>query len=313
VQTTAVNLNEVITQVERALVTVIGKDIRLETALSPSLGFVLADSEQLRKILMNLAVNARDAMPAGGRLLIETGNVDVEEADLHTEVKAGSYVQLQVSDTGVGMTKDVVSHIFELFFTTKKPGEGTGLGLSIVYGIVKQSNGSIWVDSQPGEGTTFKIYLPRVDASVRQQELPLPPVWLRGTETVLVVDDQDQLRKLIELVLTSYGYRVLQAANPADALRQSERYAGPIHLLLTDVVMPGMTGPELADRIKPLRPSMQVIFMSGYLERATRDHPRIPDLAGFHLPKPFSPEVLAAKVREVLDSPRSAGHSAGSL
>ena len=224
-------------------------------------------------------------------------------------MKPGPYVQLKVSDTGIGMTRDVMSHLFEPFFTTKKPGEGTGLGLATVYGIVKHSNGSIWVYTNLGKGRRSRIYLPRVNAAARLQHEPVPaPPSLRGTETILLVEDQEQLRKMVGNVLRSYGYRVLEAANPGEALLHSERYAGPIHLLLTDVVMPGMTGPELADRLKPLRPAMVVVFMSGYSERVIAD--RL-DLAGSYLAKPFSPEGLAAKVRSVLGSPRPGGHRAG--
>ena len=273
-QASEVNLNDIISEVGKMLARVIGEDIRLEFALNPSLGWILADPGQLHQVLMNLAVNARDAMPGGGTLLIETANVDLEESysQQHVNVKPGPYVQLKVSDTGIGMTKDVISHIFEPFFSTKKPGEGTGLGLASVYAIVQQSGGSIWVYSEPGAGTTFTIYLPRVDAGVnpRQEAEPTPDA-LRGTETILVVEDQDQLRRMAGRILRSYGYRVLEAANAGEALLHSERYAGPIHLLLTDVVMPKMTGSELASRLRPLRPSMEVIFMSGYSERAVTD------------------------------------------
>jgi PAS domain S-box-containing protein len=306
-QASEVNLNDIITEVGKMLARVIGEDILLESVLSPSLGCVLADPGQLHQVLMNLAVNARDAMLGGGTLLIETRNVDLEDsyAEQHAEVKPGPYVQLKVSDTGIGMTKDVMSHLFEPFFTTKKPGEGTGLGLATVYGIVKQSGGSVWVYSEPGEGTAFTIYLPRIDAGVKLQKEPeAKPESLRGTETILVVEDQEQLRKMAVRVLRSFGYRVLEAANPGEALLHSERHAGPIHLLLTDVVMPGMTGPELADRIKPLRAAMETVFMSGYSEHAITG--RL-ELTGSYLPKPFSPEALAAKVRGVLGSPRSAG------
>jgi PAS domain S-box-containing protein len=306
-QAKEVNLNDIISEVEKMLARVIGSDIRLESVLSPSLGCVRADPGQLHQVLMNLAVNARDAMPGGGTLLIETRNVDLDDryVEQHAEMKPGPYVELKVSDTGIGMTKDVISHLFEPFFTTKKPGEGTGLGLATVYGIVKQSGGSIWVYSEQGQGTTFMIYLPRIDASGDLRAEPEPvPASLGGTETILVVEDQEQLRKMAGHVLRSHGYRVLEAANPGEALLHAERYAGPIHLLLTDVVMPGMTGPELAARIKPLRPAMVVVFMSGYSERAIAD--RL-ELAGTYLPKPFSPEALATKVRSVLGSPRPAG------
>jgi two-component system cell cycle sensor histidine kinase/response regulator CckA len=306
-QASAVNLNDVITEVEKMLARVIGGNIRLESVLSPSLGCVLADPGQLHQVLMNLAVNARDAMPAGGTLLIETRNVDLDDSyvEQHAEVKPGRYVELKVSDAGIGMTQEVMSHLFEPFFTTKNPGEGTGLGLATVYGIVKQSGGSIRVYSEPGEGATFTIYLPRTDAGVKpQQEPETAPPSLCGTETILVVEDQGELRKIAGHVLRSYGYRVLEAANPGEALLHSERYAGPIHLLLTDIVMPGMTGPELASRIQPLRPAMEVVFMSGYSERAITDRLK---LGGAYIQKPFSLEALAAKVRKVLGSPRPAG------
>jgi two-component system, cell cycle sensor histidine kinase and response regulator CckA len=305
-QVTEVNLNDVIAEFEKMLATVIGGGIRLETVLSPALGFVLADPGQLHQVLMHLTVNARDAMPDGGTLQIETRNIDPEEAAQYVELKPGRYVQLKVSDSGIGMTKEVMPHIFDLFFTTKRPGEGTGLGLSIVYGVVKQCNGSIWVYSQPGEGTTFRIYFPRIDAAVRlPQEPPIPLAPLPGAETVLVVEDQNQLRILVGRVLRSHGYRVLEAANAEEALLHSERHTGPIHVLLADVVLPGMSGPELANCIKTPRPSIKTIFMSGYSEGAIADR-RILELAGSYLPKPFSPDVLAAKVREVLGSSRSA-------
>ena len=304
-QVTQVNLNEIITEVGKMLDRVIGDNIRLEFSLSPSLGCVLADPGQVHQILMNLAVNAHDAMPGGGTLLIETGNVNLDDSyvEQHAEVKPGPYVQLKFSDTGIGMTKDVMSHLFEPFFTTKKLGEGTGLGLATVYGIVQQSGGSIWAHSEPGDGTTFTIYLPRIDAGVALQREPAPePASVRGTETILVVEDQDQVRRIAGRILRGYGYRVLEAAGAGQALLLSERYAGPIHLLLTDIVMPGMSGPELADRIKPLRPAIEIVFMSGYSERAIAIRQELTDS---YLPKPFSPQDLAAKVRSVLRSPRA--------
>jgi len=307
VQAREVNLNDIIGEVEKMLGRVIGEDIRLESVLSPSLGCVLADPGQLHQILMNLAVNARDAMPNGGTLLIETTNIDLEEgfAGPHAEVQAGRYVQLKVTDTGVGMTQEVLSHLFEPFFTTKKAGEGTGLGLATVYGIVKQCGGSIWVYSQPGQGTNFSIYLPRIEPSGTAQNEPAQATpTVRGTETILVVEDQDQLRKMTERVLRDHGYKVLDAADPDAALIHSKSYDGTIHLLLTDVVMPGMMGPELADRIKALRPAIEVVFMSGYSERALLDR-QVMESAGAYLAKPFSPKSLAVKVREVLDSARA--------
>jgi CheY-like chemotaxis protein len=308
-----VNLNDIIVEVEKMLGRVIGEDIRLESALSPSLGYVLADPGQMHQILMNLSVNARDAMPNGGMLRIETTNVDIEEgfAGPHTEVQAGRYVQLKVTDTGVGMTQEVLSHLFEPFFTTKKAGEGTGLGLATVYGIVKQCGGSIWVYSQPGQGTNFQIYLPRIEPQGTAAKEPAQAApTARGTETILLVEDQDQLRKMTVRVLQGHGYHVLEAADPDAALLHSANYAGPIHLLLTDVVMPGMMGPELADRIKPQRPAMGVVFMSGYSERALMDRQI---MEGGYLGKPFSPKSLAMKVREVLDSTREAASTPQTL
>jgi PAS domain S-box-containing protein len=308
VQAKEVNLNDIICEVEKMLGRVIGEDIHLESILSPALGRVLADPGQLHQILMNLAVNARDAMPGGGKLLIETTNIDISGgfAEQDGEVPAGHYALLSVSDTGVGMTKEVMSHLFEPFFTTKKAGEGTGLGLATVYGIVKQCGGAIRVCSEPGHGTIFRIYLPRIASVEQAQNEPAgQPSPARGTETVLVVEDQDQLRKIVVRVLQGRGYKALGAAGPQEALALSASYAGPIHLLLTDVVMPGMTGPELASRLKPLRPSMEVIFMSGYSERALLDR-QLMESAGRYLPKPFSPEALAIRVRDVLSSSRRA-------
>jgi len=309
IQPKEVSLNDIIVEVKRMLGRVIGEDVRLDSVLSPSLGSVLADPGQVHQILMNLAVNARDAMPSGGTLLIETTNVDVDEclAEQHTEVKPGRYVQLRVSDTGTGMTREVLSHLFEPFFTTKQPGQGTGLGLATVYGIVKQNSGSIRVDSEAGRGTTFTIYLPRIERAVAAHEVPsLEASVPRGTETILVVEDQEQLRKMAVRVLRGHGYKVYEAADPEEALLQAERHADPIHLLLTDIVMPGMSGCELAERLKAVRPHIEIIFMSGYNDHATVDRQKL-DSAGAYLAKPFSPEALAIKVREVLGSPRRAG------
>jgi CheY-like chemotaxis protein len=307
VQAREVNLNDIIVEVEKMLGRVIGEDIRLESVLSPSLGYVLADPGQLHQILMNLAVNARDAMPNGGTLLIETMDLDLDEgfAGPHAEVQPGRYVQLKVTDTGVGMTQEVMSHLFEPFFTTKKAGEGTGLGLATVYGIVRQCGGSIWVYSQPGHGTNFRIYLPRIEPAGTEKTEPAQAApTVRGTETILLVEDQAQLRKMTLRVLQSHGYNVLEAADPEAALLRSGEYVGVIHLLLTDVVMPGMTGPELAGRIKQSRPRMEVVFMSGYSERALLDR-QVMESAGAYLAKPFSPKSLAVKVREVLDATRT--------
>jgi len=243
-------------------------------------------------------------MPNGGTLLIETRNIDLAESfsDQHHEVTPGRYVELKVSDTGVGMTKDVVSHLFEPFFTTKDPGEGTGLGLATVYSIVKQAGGSIWVYSEPGKGTSFKIYLPRVEAGAAVADEPqLANLPLHGSETVLVVEDQEQLRTMAARVLREYGYQVQEAESADDALSYARQQERELHVLLTDLVMPGMSGWDLAEEIKTLRPGVAIVFMSGYSERAIRDRNML-DSAGTFLNKPFSPEALAQKVREALSA-----------
>ena len=305
----ALDLNEVVTEVEKTLRGQLGADIRLATVLNPSLGPVKADPRQLRQAVMNLAANARDAMPSGGSLVIETQNVDLDEcyAAQHPDVQPGPFVQLKVSDSGAGMSAETLAHLFEPYFTTKVPGQGTGLGLATVYGIIQQTGGSIRVESEPGKGSSFYLYLPRIGETA-----PLPDegqtavTTLRGTETVLVVDDQEAIRTLVQTVLKSYGYKVLVAANGSEALLYSERHTGPIHLLLTDVMMPGMTGQELVDRFRPLRPEMEVLFMSGYMENGVVQSGTL-DAGVSFLAKPFSPDALATKVREVLGPPRSAG------
>ena len=304
--TKVLDVNEVVKEVEATLRGKLGEDIRLATELSSTLGPVKADPEQLQQVLMNLAANAAEAMRGGGSLVIETQNADLDEsyAAKHPGVKPGPYVHLAVSDSGAGMSEETLAHLFEPFFTTKSPGQGAGLGLATVYGIVKQSGGSIRVESELGRGSTFHVYLPRLGEAVTLAEEEKPAVATqRGTETVLVVDDQEEIRKLAQVVLKSNGYKVVVAANGWEALLYSERHAGPIHLMLTDVVMPGMTGKELAERLRPLRPEMAVVFMSGYLESGTG---ALNGGAGF-LSKPFSPDALATKVREVLGPPRSAG------
>ena len=242
------DLNEVIGEVEKMLGGVLGDDIRIETSLSPSLGSIMADAGQFHQVLVNLIVNARDAMPGGGKILIETLNVDLDQgyALQHPELAPGPYVLMTVSDDGLGMSEEVRSHLFEPFFTTKKQGEGTGLGLATVYGIIKQTGGAIFVYSEPGAGATFKIYLPRVDEAIKaEDETKTAITTLRGTETVLVVEDQQELRRLAAAILRRYGYEVLEAANASEALVHAERHTGRIHLMVTDLVMPGMTGAEL--------------------------------------------------------------------
>jgi len=300
-----IDLNKGINETKNMLKRTIGEDIEILTILEPELGKVYADFGQIDQVIMNLAVNARDAMPQGGKLTIETDNTDLDKNYFREhgikEEKPGHYVMLVVSDTGIGMDKETREHIFEPFFTTKEVGKGTGLGLSTVYGIIKQNNGFVWVYSEPGQGCTFKVYLPKVrgDAEPKEKEQTLvdDP---GGSETVLIVEDDYGLRKFAQEVLQSYGYRILVAENGEDALRVSDEYESPIHLLLTDVVMPRMGGKELAERLQPLYPQMKVIYMSGYTDNAIVHHGVLAPGLNF-LEKPFTPEGLARKVREALD------------
>jgi len=303
-QPKVIDLNEVVRETEQMLRRLIGEDIELRASLGPWLGSVKADPGQMEQVLMNLAVNARDAMPRGGKLTISTENVylDEEYAAHHVSVAPGRYVILAVSDTGTGMDEQTRARIFEPFFTTKVAGKGTGLGLSTVYGIVKQSGGYVWVYSEVGRGTTFKIYLPRVDAGAQvYSQTPSHARELGGTEAVLLAEDDELVRNMIRFILSDHGYKVLAAANGAAALSIFER-TEPIHLLLTDVVMPGMSGRELADRLTRLRPEMKVLFMSGYTEDAIVHHGVLDEGVNF-IQKPFTPDDLARKVREVLGRP----------
>jgi len=256
----------------------------------------------MHQVLMNLIVNARDAMPRGGRVTIETRNVQLTETDRKdgSEVTPGNYVLLEVRDTGIGMDPEVQARIFEPFFTTKELGQGTGLGLSTVYGIVKQSKGWITVESEPRQGTTFQIYLPGVDAGMPAETVPLQDAAdLGGPETVLVVEDQAEVRKLTVEVLKSYGYKVLEAAHGEEALSLVARNEGPIDLMVTDVVMPGMMGNELAELLRSVEPQMRVLYTSGYGESVIAQRGVLAPGVEY-LAKPFSPETLAAKVREVM-------------
>jgi two-component system cell cycle sensor histidine kinase/response regulator CckA len=303
-QPTVLNLNAVVAKSGELLNRVIGEDVALITVLDPALGCVEADPSQVEQIVVNLVMNARDAMPEGGRLTLETANIELDPAYArrHVEVRPGPHVMLAVSDTGVGMDPDTRARIFEPFFTTKGPGQGTGLGLATVYGIVKQSGGHIWVYSEPGRGTTFKIYLPRVAQVAGPVESPpLPAPSAHGRETILLVEDETAVRDLARDILQANGYTVLEAGHGSEALRICERHAGPIHLMLTDVVMPGMSGRQLADRLAPLQPTMTVLYMSGYTNNAIV-HRGVLDAHTAFLQKPFTPDALARKVREVLDA-----------
>ena len=298
------DLNALVANLERMLQRVIGEDVELRTALAPALGAVRADPGQLERVIMNLVVNARDAMPQGGKLTIETADAELDRpyAQEHLPVQPGRYVMLAVSDTGIGMDPAIKAHIFEPFFTTKEKGKGTGLGLATVYGIVKQSGGYIWVYSEPGRGTTFKIYLPRVEADAE----PLaprsePPASLRGSETVLLVEDEEAVRNLTRKALEAYGYAVLAAADGQEALRLASEYDGAIHLLLTDVVMPNMSGRELAGHLASVREETKVLYVSGYTDNTIVHHGVLEPGIAF-LQKPFTPEALVRKLREVLST-----------
>ncbi len=297
------SLNSLIADSTSMLGRLLGEDVELVTRLDPELGRVRSDPGQISQVILNIAVNARDAMPRGGKLILETQNVVIDEkyAKTHLSVLPGSYVRLTIADTGAGMDAETISHIFEPFFTTKGPGKGTGLGLSTVYGIVKQSGGSIRVNSRPGQGTSFEIYLPRIEEPVTEaEELPGEPESPQGSETILVVEDDEMVRQLACQALRLYGYDVVEAANAGEALLACESYGGSITLMVTDIVMPQMSGRELAARLAKLRPEMRVIYMSGYTDDAVVRH-GVSDEALYFLQKPFTPGALAQKVREVLD------------
>ena len=300
-----VNLGDVVFGVERMLRRVIGEDVDLVTVLDPESGAVKADVGQLEQVLMNLAVNARDAMPTGGKLTIEIANVE-HDPDYAREQEAAAvsrFVMLAVSDTGTGMDEATKARIFEPFFTTKELGKGTGLGLATVYGIVRQSGGFIWVYSEPGLGTTFKIYLPQVDAVAEGSAASdAPSASRRGTETVLLVEDAAAVRSVIHEALARQGYAVLDAPHGAEALRIAASHAGPIHLLLTDVVMPGLSGRQVADQLAAVRPETKVLYTSGHTDDAVVRH-GVLESGIAYLQKPFTVDGLARKVREVLDRP----------
>ncbi|HEX6276107.1 MAG TPA: response regulator [Polyangiaceae bacterium] len=296
------DLNEVLVNTEKMLKRMLGEDVDFSLALGSELGRVRVDPGHIEQVVMNLAVNARDAMPKGGKLTIETANVVLDDsyARAHLPARSGRFVMLAVSDTGIGMDKATQARIFEPFFTTKPKGKGTGLGLSTVFGIVEQSGGTLWVYSEPGRGTTFKIYLPFVDAEVEAVRPALAPTTLKGDETILLVEDEDQVRVIAGAVLRRYGYNVLVARNAGEALLLCEGHPGTIDVLVTDVVMPQMSGPELAQRLAIGRPEMRILCMSGYTDDSIVRHSVLqPGVA--YLQKPFTPQSLATKVREVLD------------
>jgi two-component system cell cycle sensor histidine kinase/response regulator CckA len=296
------DLNKIVLNLDSLLRRLMDERIEMVTRVKDDLGKVKADPAQVEQVIMNLVVNARDAMPEGGRLVVETCNTDLDAnyAVDHVSVRPGRYVMLAVSDTGVGMDRQTVAHIFEPFFTTKESGRGTGLGLSTVYGIVKQSGGYIWVYSEPGKGSTFKVYLPRVDEVAEAVgAAQAAPRAERGTETILIVEDEEAVRELIQTVLTEKGYDVIPSRDPQHAEQIAERFAGEIHLLLTDMVMPGTSGRELAERISAKRRGIRVLFMSGYTDNVITSGGMLEEGLAF-LQKPFSPAALVQKVREVL-------------
>jgi two-component system cell cycle sensor histidine kinase/response regulator CckA len=305
IQPQVLNLNSVVVELDKMLQRVIGEDIDLKTILTPELWPVKVDPTQIEQVIVNLVVNARDAMSKGGQVTIETTNVVIDENYVagHLGAQPGRYVLLAISDTGCGMSHEVKAHIFEPFFTTKELRRGTGLGLATVFGIVKQSGGDIWVYSEEGVGTTFKIYLPCVKE--RMFEPPLRPEigseMPLGDETILLVEDDSGVRELLRQVLSRLGYTLFEAGNGQEALRLMTRYPAPIHLLLTDVVMPGISGKTLAGGLAETRPDLKTLFMSGYTDEAIVQHGVLNSGVAF-LQKPFSAMSLALKLRSVLDS-----------
>ncbi len=297
------DLNAIVAGLEKMLRPLIGEDIELSTALDPALGHVKADQGQIEQVIMNLVINGRDAMPEGGKLMIETANVKLDKAYAcrHPPVVPGSYALLAVTDTGIGMDAKTQAHIFDPFFTTKEMGKGTGLGLATVYGVVKQSGGYIWVYSEPGKGTTFKTYLPLVEESPEPAGLRATRAEpSRGSETILLVEDEESLRVMTRTLLVQSGYHVLDADSGAQALEIAHRHEETIHLLLTDVVLPGMRGRELAERMVLFRPDLRVLLMSGYTDHAIAAQ-GVLDVGTFFLQKPFTRDALTREVRKVLD------------
>jgi two-component system, cell cycle sensor histidine kinase and response regulator CckA len=304
-----IQLNSLVMDMEKMLSRLIGEDVEMITAAVADPCTVVTDSGQLEQVIMNVVVNARDAMPGGGKLVIETANAQVDRtyAGPNVDLKPGSYVVLAISDTGMGMDPETITHLFEPFFTTKAPGKGTGLGLATAYGIVKQSGGAISVYSEPVRGTTVKIYLQSAAAKIAPEPVQqTPPAGLRGSETILVLEDEARVRKLICEVLAGRGYNVLEAVRGEEAIRIAVEHPGGIHLLLADVVMPEMSGPQALEQIRGKQPAMKVLFMSGYTDEAMMHHGVLASGAPF-LQKPFMPDALAKKIREVLSAQAPAG------
>src|SRR5438067_7951396 len=306
-QLRVMDLNAVLKNIQQLLQRLIGEDTELILLLTPELGHVKADPGQIEQVLMNLALNARDAMPKGGKVTIRTANVMIDEtfARRHLIAHPGRYIMLSVTDTGTGMDEETQAHIFEPFFTTKEQGKGTGLGLATVYGIVKQSGGSIFVYSEPGKGATCQIYLPRVEEAVTvidSVNATIEPP--QGSETILLVEDEEPVRELVRKVLERNGYRILEARHGDEAIKICAQHnGGEISLLVTDVVMPRMSGREVAERLQASHPKMKVLYLSGYTDDAVVRHGVLQSMTAF-LQKPFTPDALAHKVREVLDSKR---------
>jgi CheY-like chemotaxis protein len=302
IQRKVVDLNVIVAETSKMLRRLIGEDIRFVTVLAPSISRIKVDPGQLDQVLMNLAVNSRDAMPRGGKLTIETANVMLSPGytSTHLDCKSGPHVMLAVTDTGSGMTPDIVSHIFELFFTTKGVGKGTGLGLAMVFGIVQQCGGCIHVYSEPGLGTTFKIYFPAVSDRETHDPVTGAVSGLHGTETILLVEDEDGVRRLAMLTLQKYGYHVLVAADGREALKLISDYSGHIDLVLSDVVMPNISGPEMVEILRDRFTQIKVLFMSGYTDDSVVRHGLLDSQVSF-IQKPYTPTRLARKIRDVLD------------